>query len=153
MIKDKLKEKLILNRLDNVYCRLAPSKIHGVGIFAIKDIPKGINPFKQSYMAQDAITVDKKKVKDIEILNLLNDYHPSENNIQVISLYPNQLIWTNYINYSEFDNIELHEDGEWRTTRLIKKGEEILENPKKLFNSDGTHKVFRVKLGQYPSLT
>jgi hypothetical protein len=26
-------------------CRLAPSVIHGVGVFAVRDIPKGIDPF------------------------------------------------------------------------------------------------------------
>lgn len=27
------------------YCRLAPSPIHGVGVFAVRDISKGIDPF------------------------------------------------------------------------------------------------------------
>ncbi len=31
-----------INILNNsVYCRLAPSKIHGIGVFAIRDIPMG----------------------------------------------------------------------------------------------------------------
>lgn len=30
--KTNLKEKLIINRLNRVYCRLKPSPIHGVGI-------------------------------------------------------------------------------------------------------------------------
>ena len=36
-----------LNLKNNVYCRISRSKIHGVGVIAIKDIPKGINPFKK----------------------------------------------------------------------------------------------------------
>jgi hypothetical protein len=36
--------KLIEN-LNNTYVRIMPSKIHGVGVFAIRDIPKGICPF------------------------------------------------------------------------------------------------------------
>ena len=39
-------KKDILNCLKNTYCRLKPSKIEGVGVFAIRDIPKNINPFK-----------------------------------------------------------------------------------------------------------
>ena len=62
MSKD-LKETLILRRLERVYCKLAPSPIHGVGIFAIKDIPKGTNPFVDSYMAQEAIVVNKRPAK------------------------------------------------------------------------------------------
>ena len=68
-----LKEKLILKRLEKVYCRLAPSPIHGIGVFAIKDIPKGTNPFGGSFMAQEAIIVNKSKINDPEILSLLHD--------------------------------------------------------------------------------
>jgi len=86
--KDSLKEKLILKRLEQVYCRLAPSPIHGIGIFAIKDIPKGTNPFNNSFMAQEAIVINKNKIKDFgpEILTLLHDQHPtSDPNQQVVS--------------------------------------------------------------------
>jgi hypothetical protein len=31
--------------LRETYCRLAPSPIHGIGVFAVRDIPKGIDPF------------------------------------------------------------------------------------------------------------
>jgi len=31
--------------LTNCYCRLAPSPIHGIGVFAIRDIPRGWKPF------------------------------------------------------------------------------------------------------------
>ena len=38
----------ILKNLENTYCRIRTSKINGVGVFAIKDIPKGINPFNKA---------------------------------------------------------------------------------------------------------
>jgi len=149
-----LKEKVILKRLDQVYCRLAPSSIDKVGIFAIKTIPLGINPFKNSYMAQEAILIDKSKIGGgPEILKMLYDYSPtSDPKMQIVSLWPNQPIWTNYINYSEIPNIELKENGEWETLRQIEIGEEILEDPKRLFNDDGTQKIFKIKPMQYPSL-
>jgi SET domain-containing protein len=152
-MNDRLKEKLILNRLDRIYCKLAPSKIHGIGVFAIKPIFKGINPFKDSYIAQDAILVNKSKIKDEIIKSLLNDYHPNDdNNDQIISSFPNQPLWTNYINYSDNPNIELMENGEWETIRQINIGEELLENPKSFFNKDGTRKIYKVTTKQYPSL-
>jgi SET domain-containing protein len=149
----QLKEKLILNRLDQVCCKLAPSTIHGVGVFAIKNIKKGTNPFKNSYIAQDSILVNKNKI-NTEMKELLNDYHPSmDNKLQIVSSYPNQIIWTNYINYSyDNPNIELMINGEWQTIKDIKKGEEVLENPNKFFNEDGSQKVFTVRPGQYPLL-
>jgi hypothetical protein len=151
-----LKEKLILRRLDEVYCRLAPSKIHGVGVFAIKQIPLGINPFKGSYMAQEAIVVNKCKIKDEgkEILKMLHDYHPtSDDKLQIISNFPNSLIWSNFINYGSNPNIELMTDGEWKTLRIVEKGEELIEDPKRLLNPDGSQKIFKVTSKQYPSLS
>lgn len=31
---------------DNVYCRLAPSTVQGVGVFAVRDIACSVNPFR-----------------------------------------------------------------------------------------------------------
>lgn len=45
----------------NIYTRLAPSKIHGVGVFAIKDIPKGKNVFSGD--TSKMIWIDKKIVE------------------------------------------------------------------------------------------
>ena len=150
-IKEKMKEKMILKRLDRVYCKLKPSPVHGIGIFSIKTIPSGINPFKDSYMAQEAIVLPKKKIKE-EYKTLLNDYHPSRDNNQVVSNWPNQIIWTNYLNYSEEPNIELMTNGEWLTLRIIEKGEELLEDPSRLFDSENNHKTFSVTPGQYPKI-
>lgn len=41
MKKEATAKQKLLQNLNQVYCRLMPSKIHGVGVFAIKDIVKG----------------------------------------------------------------------------------------------------------------
>lgn len=150
---NELHEKLILKRLNKVYCKLGPSSIHGVGVFAIRDIPIGINPFKDSYMAQEGIMISKNKIPP-EYKDLLEAYHPSDknNNDRFISNFPNELMWTNYINYSETPNIELMTNGEWRTLRYIQTNEELVEDPKNLFNADGSHKIFTVNSSQYPRI-
>ena len=38
----------MINNLHQTYVRIMPSKVHGVGVVAIKDIPVGINPFEHS---------------------------------------------------------------------------------------------------------
>ena len=104
-------------------------------------------------MAQDSVLIDKKKIPQ-ELKSMLEDYHPSDKNSSkcVVSRYPNQLIWTNYINYSDDPNIELMLDGEWKTLRPINEGEELVEDPTRLFNEDGTQKMFSVRGHQYPSI-
>jgi hypothetical protein len=138
-------EKVILKRLEKVYCKLAPSNVHGIGIFAINDIPKGVNPFIDSYIGQDAQLVSKKKIVNENICKLLEDHFPTNNNAEyIVPAFPNQLIWTDYLNYTyepENVNIILEQNGNWVTTRVIKQGEELLEHPGDHFNKDGTFKV------------
>jgi uncharacterized protein len=43
----RMKRKSATRRiLAETYCRLAPSPIHGVGVFAVRPIPKGVDPFR-----------------------------------------------------------------------------------------------------------
>jgi hypothetical protein len=39
-------KKVIANMKNDTYCRIKPDTFGGVGVFAVKDIPKGVNPFK-----------------------------------------------------------------------------------------------------------
>src|SRR5687768_1841886 len=43
---------LLRNLFDETYCRLKPSPIHGVGVFAVRDIPCGVDPFEGCYRGQ-----------------------------------------------------------------------------------------------------
>jgi hypothetical protein len=36
---------LVRRVLADCYCRLGPSTIHGIGVFAVRDIPRDRNPF------------------------------------------------------------------------------------------------------------
>ena len=55
------KNKLLNHLKNDIYCRIGVSKVHGVGVIAIKDIPKGVMPF---------ITLSKEEDK---IINLTDD--------------------------------------------------------------------------------
>lgn len=44
--EERMTEKQLIKDLEeNVCCRIKPSPVHGVGVFAIRDIPKGTDPF------------------------------------------------------------------------------------------------------------
>ena len=155
----RLRESLCIKKLDKqVWCRIKPSSVHGVGIFAIKDIPKGTDPFVDSYMGDQISLIDKKKLSGLstEIKTMLEDYWPTNGNKEaIVPLYPNTLVWTNYLNYTDDEkknNIHLNDQGKWETLRDIKEGEELLENPLHHFNSDGTFKIRQVTHKKYLTL-
>ncbi len=56
-------QNAILDLAENAYCRLGPSGIQGVGVFAIRPIPKGTNPFHMA-LVDDFISVPVEAVMD-----------------------------------------------------------------------------------------
>lgn len=44
-MKKITKKDIIDDLVHHIYCRLRPSETHGIGVFAIRKIPAGINPF------------------------------------------------------------------------------------------------------------
>lgn len=58
----------------NCYTRLRPSKIHGVGVFAIREIPKGTNIFKDDMSDMEWIDPSEVKQKSGEIKRLYEDF-------------------------------------------------------------------------------
>ena len=153
MNKDSLHKKLALKRLDYVYCKIQPSEINGVGLFAIRKIPKGVDPFNNTYMAHDSFMIDKNEIKNqpVEIKKILEDYWPSNNNkLIVLPKYPNQIVLTNYLNYTNNNpNIKFNEFGKWETLKDIEIGEELLEDPQDLFNENGDYKIKKITKTNY----
>jgi len=122
-------KKEILNNLKNTYCRLKPSKIEGVGVFAIRDIPIGINPFKglkkQKWVKFHITELSKL---DQEILGLIDSFFVINNkDIVWISEYGlNGMDISYFLNNSKRPNLKTIDDGtNFKTLRKIKKGEEL----------------------------
>ena len=73
-----MKKDLIKNLKDDVYCRIKPSKKHGVGVFAIKDIPKNVNPFQYTNnkcIKSKIINIKEDEIKSLpkEIKKMIDD--------------------------------------------------------------------------------
>ena len=72
-----IKLKIIDNLKNNVYCRIK-SKIHGVGVVAIKNIPKNINPFQnlKKRNENEYIDINKNDLNDLskDVIKMLDDY-------------------------------------------------------------------------------
>jgi hypothetical protein len=56
------------------YTRLMPSQIHGIGVFAIRDIPKGTNIFKDDMSEMLWVDAQSAIVKSGEIRRLYDDF-------------------------------------------------------------------------------
>lgn len=130
------KNKLIKHLQNDIYCRIGVSKIAGVGVICVKDIPKGVNPFKslsneKSKIIQlkdsDLTNVDKNVVK------MLKDFFGHDDTYDVLYAGPNHLDASFYLNHSDNPNLDIvamkgSEYLEFITNRVIKKGDELVIN-------------------------
>ena len=134
-----MKKTLLSNLQNDIYCRIKSSKKHGVGVFAIRDIPKNSNPFKVSNsecMKQRLINIDEKDINKLhpEVKKLINDFYHKENKVYSIpykGLNSNDISF--YMNTSNKPNIGFKTIKNcslvvFNTLRKIKKGEELFIN-------------------------
>ena len=134
-----MKKALIKNLKEDVYCRIKPSKKHGVGVFAIKDIPKDINPFKltgNQCIKSKVINISEEEVNSFpsEVKKMVNDFYHNEDGVYGIpykGLNANDISF--YMNTSTNPNVGFESDNKcsmvvFKTLRKIKKGEELLIN-------------------------
>ncbi len=126
-IKMTKKDK-ILHLLKNTYCRVKGSKIEGVGIFAVRDIPKGIDPFlgmRQEYWHKFSLA----ELKDLptSVLKMIDDFFVREkNNTVYIPEYGlNGIDISFFVNHSKKPNLKTKDGFKFVTARKIKAGEEL----------------------------
>jgi SET domain-containing protein len=132
------KNRLLKHLKNDIYCRIGVSKVHGVGVIAIKDIPKGTIPFATlSKEKEEIITLTKDEIKDIHpnVRAILQDFFGDKksNDYDVYAYGPNYINISFYLNHSDKPNIDVIEDTEnnyfrFVTNRIIKKGEELFIN-------------------------
>lgn len=144
--KQKHRKELLLENLrHDVYCRIGASKIEGVGIIAIRDIPKGTNPFgitnnKQIKYKSVEITEKELNTAPESVQKIIKDFLVAEkdknnNNIYHIPFNgPNSFDISFYMNHSkDNNNVNVSSDTvseytDFVTNRNIKKGEELTIN-------------------------
>ena len=124
-------DEFIKDLEENIYCRLRPSSVSGIGIFAIRDIPKGMNPLK-NFLKCRYIEIDPKLVFENEkidpaVKELVNDmYVIAEGKLNLWEGGLNALDIGFFINSSENPNMTADIDGEsFIAARDIKRGEEL----------------------------
>jgi len=132
------KQKLFHNLQADVYARLGVSKIQGIGVMAIRPIPKGINPFKSvddQCQNDQLVHLSTDDIKELNprVRKLLKDFffkHPVTGQYGVHAKGLNAMDISFYMNHSDNPNIELVSVPgcpfyEFRTRRKIKSNEEL----------------------------
>ena len=132
------KNRLLKHLKNDIYCRIGVSKVHGVGVIAIKDIPKGTMPFSTLSKEKDKIiTLSKDDIKDIHpnVRKILTDFFGDKksDNFDIYAYGPNYINISIYLNHSDKPNIDVVEDNKnnyfnFTTNKKIKKGEELFIN-------------------------
>jgi len=143
-------ENLVENLISQIFCRLAPSEIDGIGVIAIKDIPKDTEVFNIcNEMLEDIIELTDEDLDGLDnsISNYIQDFFiKEESGIWALPAGGlNSLNISFFLNHSDTPNLspELsHGYATWKSNRLITVGEELTNDYRLLGPSNELVKQF-----------
>ncbi len=110
---------------ENVYVRLGPSEIHGVGVFATQDIPRGTLVFGDDDEPIARVPVRSVRRLQTESRHLYEDFCVLQGNEYLCPPSFNLLTASWYLNHSEKPNVRCVGDLIFVAARRIRKGEEL----------------------------
>ena len=129
------KDALLAELKNDTYIMLKPSGIHGIGVFAIRDIPKGCRNIFSRGVGEwiklpiadvDALPAHSRELVETYCLFDEQHYYVPDYGFKLMDL-------VNYLNHSAQPNIVSLNDGEeFEALRDIRTGEELLVNYGKL---------------------
>ena len=120
-----MQKSRIFENIAKTYCRLQPSKIEGIGVFALRDVPKNTNIF---YGIKDEkwATFNIKDFKPLgkEIMKMVEDIFVVEKDgrVEIPSCGFNGMNVSFYLNHSLKPNVKTIDGGEnFVTMRKVKR--------------------------------
>jgi len=139
---DQQKKKLLHNLRTSVLCRLGRSKVHGVGVIAIRNIPKDTKIFETVRpVPYNVVWLSESELVDLppEVARMIRDFHLPTLDEQKQKQFPvaanglNALDVSFFLNHSDKPNVRLisnpqHDYMEAVTTCQVRKGHELLMN-------------------------
>ena len=147
--KPPAKENLINNIKNETFCKIGISNIAGVGVIAIKDIPKGTEVFKccneELFGSDKPMEIHNNELVGVEtsILEYINNFMVSSGpNLRPLPFRGlNSMNIIFYLNHSDSPNTGFSTSGDdydfvkFVTIKNIKKGEELTEDYNNLSNN------------------
>jgi SET domain-containing protein len=113
---------------EGVYTRLKPSKIHGVGVFAIRDIPKGRYVFTDD--DEPIVWIEKQSIESLpeELKQFYKDFAIIKGGKYGCPKSFDALTTAWYLNHSDIPNVAVDKEYRFYALRDIKAGEELTTN-------------------------
>jgi hypothetical protein len=123
----KTKSALFEHLKHEVYCHLGISPLHGIGVFAMRAIPKGVNPLK-SWLKNREFKFSHDEIKKLpksvqHHIKLFCYYDKKSVDIPVMGM--NTMDMAIYLNHSKKPNLKMKKDGSFVCIKAIKAGEEV----------------------------
>ena len=127
---DMKRTHLLTRVLRDCYCRLQPSPIHGIGVFAVRNIPKGKNPFntipKYANFGYVRITEDELDALPSKLSEAIRSlFIPTDGMMHVPNHGLNVIRLNSYLNHSEMPNMRTRNGYDFLTLNKILVGEEL----------------------------
>ena len=122
-----LKEKLYDHLVNDVYCRLGVSDIHGIGVFALREIPAGTAPLK-SMVTNREIKFSRTEMKNVPSSvrkHLAMFCLIEKGRVFAPEIGMNAVNLSVYLNHSKQPNLKFDDKDVLRAIRNIAKGEEL----------------------------
>jgi SET domain-containing protein len=122
-----LKERLHDHLRNEVYCKLGVSTIHGVGVFAIRDIPKGTLPLK-SMVTHKEKKFSRTELKDVpgSVRKHLADFCLVESGrVFVPQIGMNAVNISTYLNHSKTPNLFFNKQEVLEALHDVPRGAEL----------------------------
>lgn len=131
-----------------VYTRIAPSKIHSVGVIAIRPIPKGTYIFPSD--DGDLRWIKKYVLRGLprEIKKLYTEFCIKKGELYGCPKNFNEMTPAWYLNHSSSPNVGCDSDYKFYSLRNIKKGEELTVDYNTYSELEGRHLTKRLKLSE-----
>ena len=110
---------------DGVYVRLQPSAIHGLGVFAIRDIPKGAKIFGDDDEVIVRVPAQVVRALRGDKRSLYVDFCVLEQGEYLCPRSFNELTVSWYLNHSDEPSVECDQELTFFAARRIRRGEEL----------------------------
>jgi len=120
-----------INELLETYVKLGPSPIHGIGVFAIRDIPKGCRTmFAKAHDEWQKIPITQVETFPDYLKEVIFNYCVYDDSYYYVERSGfKKMDISSFINHSEQPNlISINGSEYFEASRLIKCGEELLIN-------------------------